>query len=66
MGIMKLHVWFALPWSKADLEEKEESKECDLMKRCQDAESKEGGRMFDLIEEAYQKSGCMNIRWMTL
>ena len=49
MGIIKLHVWFALPWSKADLEEKEESKECDLMKRCQDAESKEGGRMFDLV-----------------
>ena len=36
-----------LQWSKADQEEKEESKERDPMNRprCQDAESKEGGRM---------------------
>ena len=33
-----------LSWSKADQEEKEESKERDPMNRCQDAESKEGGR----------------------
>ena len=36
---------YMLSWRKADQKEKEESKERDLMKRCQDAESKEGTQM---------------------
>ena len=34
-----------VPWSKGDQEEKGESTEHDPMNRCQEVESKEGGRM---------------------